>query len=137
MNNMISKNLKYLRDKHEMTQEQFAEKIGVSRQTVAKWENGESLPDIEKCAQIAMMFTVSLDALAMFSLDEHEETHNKESSGKYVFGIVKVGERGQVVIPKRAREVYNIKPGDRLLSVGDEKGMAFAKFKDLLDLHVV
>lgn len=135
MKNMISKNLKYLRDKHEMTQEQFAEKLEVSRQTVAKWENGESLPDIEKCTQIAMTFKVSLDALALFSLDEQGESQSNESSGKYVFGIVKVGERGQVVIPKHAREVYGIKPGDRLLSVGDEKGMAFAKFKDLLDLH--
>ena len=137
MNNMISKNLKYLRDKNEMTQEQFAEKLGVSRQTVAKWENGDSLPDIEKCTEIAMMFKVSLDALAIFSLDEQDASKGNESSEKYVFGIVKVGERGQVVIPKRAREVYNIKPGDRLLSVGDEKGMAFAKFKDLLDLHFV
>ena len=137
MNNLISKNLRYLRDKHEMTQEQFAEKLGVSRQTVAKWENGDSLPDIEKCTEIAMMFKVSLDALAIFSLDEQNASKGNESSEKYVFGIVKVGERGQVVIPKRAREVYNIKPGDRLLSVGDEKGMAFAKFKDLLDLHFV
>lgn len=137
MNNMISKNLRYLRDKNEMTQEQFAEKLGVSRQTVAKWENGDSLPDIEKCTEIAMMFKVSLDALAIFSLDEQDASKGNESSEKYVFGIVKVGERGQVVIPKRAREVYNIKPGDRLLSVGDEKGMAFAKFKDLLDLHFV
>ena len=137
MNNMISKNLKYLRDKNEMTQELFAEKLGVSRQTVAKWENGDSLPDIEKCTEIAMMFKVSLDAFAICSLDEQDDSQSNESSGKYVFGIVKVGERGQVVIPKRAREVYNIKPGDRLLSVGDEKGMAFAKFKDLLDLHFV
>ena len=135
MNNMISNNLKYLRDKNEMTQEQFAEKLGVSRQTIAKWENGESLPDIEKCIQIAMIFKVSLDALAIFSLDEQQQSQGSETDGKYVFGIVKVGERGQVVIPKRAREVYDIKPGDRMLAVGDEKGMAFAKFKNLSDLH--
>ncbi len=137
MINIISRNLKYLRDKHELTQEQFAEKIGVSRQTVAKWENDESLPDIEKCVQIAIMFKVSLDALSMFPLDEQEQTQSSESDGKYVFGIVKVGERGQVVIPKRAREVYDIKSGDRLLAVGDKKGMAFAKFKNLLDLHFI
>ncbi len=137
MNNMISKNLKYLRDKNKLTQEQFSEKLGVSRQTVAKWENGESLPDIEKCVEIALLFTVSLDAFTTCSLDENDEPETSSLENKYVFGIVKVGERGQVVIPKRAREVYNIKAGDRLLSVGDEKGMAFAKFKDLLDLHFV
>lgn len=135
MNNIISKNLKFLRNKNEMTQEQFAEKLGVSRQTIAKWENGESLPDIERCMQIAIMFKVSLDTLAAFSLDEQEEQSN-ETGGNYVFGIVKVGERGQVVIPKYAREVYDIKSGDRLLAVGDERGMAFAKVKNLPDLHL-
>lgn len=131
MNNMFSKNLKYLRDKNELTQEQFAEKLGVSRQTVAKWENGESLPDIERCVEIAILFSVSLDVLATCNLDETAESEINSVENKYVFGIVKVGERGQVVIPKHAREVYNIKPGDRLLAVGDERGMALANLKGL------
>ncbi len=135
MNNMISKNLKFLRDKNEMTQEQFAEKLGVSRQTVAKWENGESLPDIEKCSEMALLFNVSLDMLATCNLDEDAEQETNSVENKYVFGIVKVGERGQVVIPKYAREVYNIKPGDRLLAVGDEKGMALANLKGLNHFH--
>ena len=37
-----------------------------------------------------------------------------EDNGKYIFGVVKVGERGQIVIPKEAREVYGIKAGDSL-----------------------
>ncbi|MFV0394735.1 MAG: AbrB/MazE/SpoVT family DNA-binding domain-containing protein [Coprobacillaceae bacterium] len=41
--------------------------------------------------------------------------------GKHIFGTVKVGERGQVVIPKEARDLFNIKPGDTLLVLGDEK----------------
>ena len=45
--------------------------------------------------------------------------------GKYLFGMVKVGERGQIVIPKEAREVFGIKPGDSLLMVGDiQRGIA-------------
>lgn len=136
MKNMISKNLKFLRDKHELTQEQFAEKLSVSRQTIAKWENDESLPDIEKCVQIAIIFHLSLDAFAMCPLDEESEFHSNETDGQYVFGIAKVGERGQVVIPKQAREVYNIKPADKLLVVGNEKGMAFAKIKNLTNFHV-
>ena len=40
--------------------------------------------------------------------------------GKYVFGTAKVGEKGQIVIPKEAREVFDIKPGDNLLILGDE-----------------
>lgn len=41
--------------------------------------------------------------------------------GKYIFGTAKVGERGQIVIPKEAREVMGIHPGDTLLILGDEK----------------
>jgi transcriptional regulator with XRE-family HTH domain len=44
---MIAKNIKMLRQKHNMTQEQLADKMNVSRQAVTKWESGESLPDIE------------------------------------------------------------------------------------------
>jgi AbrB family looped-hinge helix DNA binding protein len=48
--------------------------------------------------------------------------------GKYIFGTVKVGEKGQIVIPKEARQVFNIKPGDSLLVLGDEnQGIAIVK----------
>ncbi len=48
--------------------------------------------------------------------------------GKHIFGTVKVGERGQIVIPKKAREVFSIHPGDTLLVLGDEKrGIAIVK----------
>ena len=47
---------------------------------------------------------------------------------KHLFGSVKVGERGQVVIPKEAREIFDIKPGDILLVLGDtERGIALVK----------
>ncbi|MCR5523550.1 MAG: AbrB/MazE/SpoVT family DNA-binding domain-containing protein [Clostridia bacterium] len=44
----------------------------------------------------------------------------KEKSGKYSWTAT-VGEKGQIVIPKQAREVFDIKPGDTLLLLGDEK----------------
>lgn len=56
--------------------------------------------------------------------------------GKYIFGVVKIGERGQIVIPKEAREVYDLKAGDTLLVLGDKKGMALVKtevFQDKID----
>lgn len=40
--------------------------------------------------------------------------------GKHVFGTVKVGEKGQIVIPKEARNLFNIQPGDTLLVLGDD-----------------
>jgi AbrB family looped-hinge helix DNA binding protein len=57
-------------------------------------------------------------------------------NGKYIFGVVKVGDRGQIVIPKEAREIYGIKAGDSLLVLGDSKGMAVLKteiFQDKID----
>ncbi|WP_406241966.1 AbrB/MazE/SpoVT family DNA-binding domain-containing protein [Tissierella carlieri] len=48
--------------------------------------------------------------------------------GKHIFGTVKVGERGQIVIPKEARDLFDIKPGDILLVLGDEEqGIAITK----------
>ena len=48
--------------------------------------------------------------------------------GKHIFGTVKVGERGQIVIPKEAREIFDINPGDTLLVLGDEEqGIAVMK----------
>ncbi len=51
----------------------------------------------------------------------------EENKEKYVFGVVKVGEKGQIVIPKDAREQYGIKPGDSLMLIGDKNGMAMLK----------
>ena len=48
--------------------------------------------------------------------------------GKHIFGTVRVGERGQIVIPKEARELFDIRPGDTLLVLGDEEqGIAVVK----------
>ncbi|MBR0534209.1 MAG: AbrB/MazE/SpoVT family DNA-binding domain-containing protein [Bacteroidales bacterium] len=51
----------------------------------------------------------------------------QEKEGKYIFGVVKVGEKGQIVIPRDARKIYDIKPGDALLLLGDQNGMALIK----------
>ena len=51
----------------------------------------------------------------------------QEKEGKYIFGVVKISEKGQIVIPRDARKKYDIKPGDALLLVGDENGMAMVK----------
>ena len=50
-----------------------------------------------------------------------------EKEGKYIFGVCKIGEKGQIVIPKDARKLYNLSAGDTLLMLGDEKGMALIK----------
>ena len=54
----------------------------------------------------------------------------QEKEGKYIFGVVKISEKGQIVIPKEAREVFGLKAGDALLVLGDiNKGIALVKTK--------
>ena len=60
----------------------------------------------------------------------------REKDGKYIFGVVKVGDKGQIVIPKDARKLYDIKPGDTLMMLGDQKGIALLKtevFQAIID----
>ena len=60
----------------------------------------------------------------------------QEKDGKYLFGVVKVGDKGQIVIPKDARKIYNVQPGDTLMLLGDQKGMALLKtdiFQAIID----
>ena len=48
------------------------------------------------------------------------QTRARQSRDRHIFGTVKVGEKGQIVIPKEARTVFGIQPGDTLLVLGDE-----------------
>lgn len=121
---MISKNLLILRKKNGFSQEEVASRIGVSRQTLAKWENGESVPDVLFSNKLAEIYDVSLDDLVNFNSDQME-VQVMAPKGKYMFGTVTVGDRGQIVIPVKARKIFNIKPGDDLLVLGDiDQGLA-------------
>ena len=60
----------------------------------------------------------------------------QEKDGKFIFGVAKVGDKGQIVIPRDARKIYDIKPGDALILLGDERGIAMLKteiFKGVID----
>ncbi|MBR7122609.1 MAG: AbrB/MazE/SpoVT family DNA-binding domain-containing protein [Oscillospiraceae bacterium] len=58
-----------------------------------------------------------------------------KSNTRRVFGTAKVGERGQIVIPKEARKLFNIHPGDTLLLLGDEDtGLIVSKPEVLSDI---
>lgn len=123
---MISVNLNTLRKRAGFSQEYIAEKIGVSRQAVAKWETGETVPDLENAMALARLFNISLDNLVNY--EAQKEGLKIPPKGKHVFGSVKVGERGQIVIPKKARDIFQIKPGDDLLVLGDEdQGIALVR----------
>ena len=131
---MFKDNLIHLRKMKQMTQEDVAEIAGVSRQAVAKWESGETIPDLEKCRLLAEAFEVSLDDLANF---ESEENLGLEvpPKGKHLFGMVTVGDKGQIVIPAKARKLFDISAGDQLVVLGDEtQGLAIIKAKQFLSL---
>ena len=53
--------------------------------------------------------------------------------GKHLFGTAKIGEKGQIVIPKEARKLFNISPGDTLLILGDEKTGIFISKPDVMN----
>lgn len=121
---MDHNNLKYLRKKNGYTQEQIAEKIGVSRQAVAKWERGEALPDIDNVIALAGVYEVTVDSLVRNSASYGFETSEK----KHMFGLVRVNDKGQITLPKQCREVFGLEPQDTLLVLGDEdKGIALVK----------
>lgn len=131
---MFSDNLMELRKIHNMSQEELAEKLNVSRQTLSKYETGESLPDIEKCKVLAEVFGVSMDDLVNYQSKDYMGL-GVPPKGKHIFGMVKVGDKGQIVIPAKARKIFDIKAGDNLLVLGDEgQGIALMKEESLMTL---
>lgn len=131
---MFKDNLIRLRKYHHLTQEELAEKVGITRQAIAKWEAGETMPDLEKSRILAEIFEVSLDDLANYE-SEANMGLGVPPKGKHIFGVVTVGEKGQIVIPAKARKLFKIAPGDQLVILGDEsQGLAMIKSTDFLHL---
>ena len=129
---MFRDNLVRLRKLNRMTQEDVAEKVGVTRQAIAKWESGETVPDLDKCRLLADVFGVSLDDLANYKAEENLGL-DLPPKGKHLFGIVTVGDKGQIVIPAKARKLFDISAGDQLVVLGDEgQGMAIIKAQSFL-----
>lgn len=123
-------NLKLLRKQYGLTQEVVAEKLGVSRQTVAKWERGECLPDIENVISLADMYEVTVDSLVR----NFTTLPDKSDEKKHMFGVTRVNDKGQITLPKRCREVFDIKSGDAILILGDEdKGIAIVKVSETFE----
>ena len=121
---MLKENLIMLRKLHGFSQEQIAEKINISRQAYAKWESGATIPDVEKAAQLAQVYGVSLDGLMKTERTEGVGEIPPGPQGKNIWGSVTIGERGQIVIPKPARDRFALKAGDRLIVLSDEQGIA-------------
>ena len=121
---MLKDNLMMLRRINGYSQEQIAEKIGISRQAYAKWESGATIPDIGRAAELAGVYGVTVDSLIKDENVEGIGAIPPAPAGKSIWGTVTVSERGQIVIPKDARDKYGITGGTRLIVLGDEQGIA-------------
>ena len=121
---MLKDNLVMLRNIHGFSQEVIAEKIGISRQAYAKWETGATVPDIEKCALLADVYGTTIDSLIRTTSADGVGMIPPAPKGKNIWGSVLVNDRGQIVIPKGARDLFGLTGGQRLVVLSDENGIA-------------
>ena len=121
---MLRDNLIMLRNLNGYSQERIAEEIGISRQAYSKWESGATVPDIEKCAKLAEVYGTTVDSLIRTEIIEGLGIIPPAPAGKNIWGSVTINERGQIVIPKAARDKFGLKGGERLIVGSDEVGIA-------------
>ncbi len=68
----LASGLYHARKKSGLSPENVAEKLGVSRQTISKWETGETLPDIRQSKRLAVLYHITLDELVEYDFDEQQ-----------------------------------------------------------------
>lgn len=133
---MLKDNLIMLRNMVGFSQEEVADKLGISRQAYAKWEKGVTIPDVESCGILAELYGVTVDSLLKVNIGCEGEVISPGPKGKHIFGTVTMNEKGQIVIPKLARDVMNLKSGERMIVLGDEnEGLALVK-AEMFELNV-
>lgn len=133
---MLKDNLIMLRNMVGFSQEEVAEKVGISRQAYAKWEKGITVPDVESCGILAELYGVSIDSLLKDNIGFDGQVVSPGPRGKHIFGTVTMNEKGQIVIPKLARDIMKLKSGERLIVLGDEnEGLALVK-AELFEINV-
>ena len=121
---MLKENLIMLRRIHGYSQEEIAEKIGISRQAYAKWEKGLTIPDVEKCSLLAELYGTTIDSLIKTTTADGIGILPPAPNGKNIWGAVTINDRGQIVIPKGARDTFELSGGQRLIVGSDEIGIA-------------
>lgn len=75
---MLGENIKLLRKQHGYSQEILASQLNVVRQTISKWENGQSVPDADMLEKIASLFEVPVSTLLGTTVSDHNETSQNE-----------------------------------------------------------
>ena len=127
MNICIADNLKILRYKSGYTLEAIAEIISVSRQSVAKWEAGDSVPDIVNCVKLASLYKVSLDELVNRPLKSVVDNDFVSEEGR-VCGVLEISPDNNIRIPDAVMKMFDMHCGDKVLLLADAKqGLALVK----------
>lgn len=123
----IAENLCFMRQKNGYTLEALAEIISVSRQTVAKWEAGDTFPDILNCMKLASLYKVSLDELVNKPL-KYVINSDFTTEDERICGVVELSLEGTITIPDIVLEMFKIQRGDKMLLLADKKqGLALIK----------
>ena len=127
MNLCIAENLKFLRYRNGYTLEAIAEIISVSRQSVAKWESGDSVPDVMNCVKLASLYKITLDELVNSPL-KNVIADNFASDGNRICGVLELSPDSTIRIPDLVKQTFNIHCGDKLLLLADiRQGIALVK----------
>lgn len=85
MNSKFINNLKKIRKNNNLSQEQLAEILGISRQAISKWESGSAYPEMEKIIQLCEKFNVNIDDLLNKDIGEIiSEEQSKKNLNKYI-----------------------------------------------------
>ena len=89
----LGKTISDIRRKHDLTQEEFAEKFNVTRQTISNWENGKSYPDLETLVRMSEDFNISLDTMLkgdnrMVREITKEQKHGKKHGLKLILAFL-------------------------------------------------
>ena len=111
MNEYLGKNIRELRKKKELTQEQFAEKLGVSFQSVSRWENCVTYPDVEMIPMIARFFGVSIDYL--FGVPEEEKLKKLKELTKELEQLPPDATERAIEIVRHIRLTYDLRPSEK------------------------
>ena len=112
----FNEKLQELRKARELTQEELAEALFVSRTAISKWESGRGYPSIDSLKQIANYFSISIDELLsgerLITIAENENRTNLKNMGNMLFGVVDIFSFIMIILP-----LYPNKIDDYIYSV--------------------
>ena len=115
---MLKDVLKNLRKTNHVSQEYLSNELHVTRQTIAKWEKGESVPDIYSLQKLCQIYNVSVDEV--LNSDKVNAKYAKPLD-KFCFGYVTIDKEGKITLPPVALKTFKLKEGSKLILFGDLK----------------